>query len=85
MKKTLLSLFLLSTSLGVLAQDAVSYQQPPKAMADLLLAKPTPTVSIDSKAEWMLLSDRNSYPSVEELAIHIISHSAGRPLSVISA
>jgi dipeptidyl aminopeptidase/acylaminoacyl peptidase len=69
MKKTLLSLFLLSTSLGVLAQDAVSYQQPPKAMADLLLAKPTPTVSIDSKAEWMLLSDRNSYPSVEELAM----------------
>jgi dipeptidyl aminopeptidase/acylaminoacyl peptidase len=69
MKRTLLSLFLLSTSLGVFAQDAVSYQQPPKAMADLLLAKPTPSVSIDSKAEWMLLSERNSYPSVEELAM----------------
>jgi dipeptidyl aminopeptidase/acylaminoacyl peptidase len=42
---------------------------PPKAIADLLLAKPTPSVSIDSKAEWMLLSERNSYPSVEELAM----------------
>ncbi|MET1054031.1 MAG: prolyl oligopeptidase family serine peptidase [Pedobacter sp.] len=69
MKRTLLSLFLLSTSLGVFAQDAVSYQLPPKAMADLLLAKPTPTVSIDSKAEWMLMSERNSYPSVEQLAM----------------
>lgn len=69
MKKSLLSLFLLSSSLGTFAQDAVSYQQPPKVMADLLLAKATPSVSIDSKAEWMLLADRNSYPSVEELAM----------------
>ncbi|WP_442590459.1 alpha/beta hydrolase family protein [Pedobacter sp. AW31-3R] len=68
MKKTLLGLFLISTSLGALAQDAVNYQQPPQEMADLLLARPTPTVNIDGKAEWMLLSDRNSYPSVEELA-----------------
>ncbi len=49
------------------AQDAVSYQTPPKDIADLLLAKPTPAVRIDSKAEWMLLSERNSYPTVEEL------------------
>ncbi|MCW3087691.1 MAG: family peptidase, partial [Sediminibacterium sp.] len=48
-------------------QDAVSYQLPPKEIADLLLAKPTPAVRIDSKAEWMLLSERNSYPTVEEL------------------
>lgn len=52
---------------NTLAQDAVGYQQPPQVIADLLLAKPTPGVSIDSKAEWMLLSERNSYPSVEEL------------------
>lgn len=68
MKKTLLSLLILST-FSAYAQDAVSYQQPPKEMADLLLAKPTPTVSIDSKAEWMLLSEHNSYLSVEELAM----------------
>jgi dipeptidyl aminopeptidase/acylaminoacyl peptidase len=51
------------------AQDAITYQTPPKEMSDLLLAKPTPGVSIDGKAEWMLLSVRNSYPSVEELAM----------------
>lgn len=34
----------------------------------MLLAKPTPNVSIDEKAEWMLFMQNNSYPSVEELA-----------------
>lgn len=60
------SLFCAST---ILAQDAITYQLPPKDIADLLLAKSTPSVSIDGKAEWMLLSTRNSYPSVEELAM----------------
>lgn len=50
----------------VVAQD-VSYKTPPKDIADLLLARPTPAVSIASKGEWMLLSERNSYPDVEEL------------------
>jgi len=35
---------------------------------DLVLVKPTPNVSIDDKAEWMLFSQSNSYPSIEELA-----------------
>ncbi|TCC96639.1 S9 family peptidase [Pedobacter hiemivivus] len=69
MKRLILHLFLLAGSINLYAQDAVDYQIPPKEMADLLLAKPTPAVSIDSKAEWMLLSGRNSYPSVEELAM----------------
>ncbi|MCJ8209519.1 prolyl oligopeptidase family serine peptidase [Mucilaginibacter sp. RS28] len=68
MTKKLYLYLLLLLPYGIKAQDAVSYQMPPKEMADLLLAKPTPGVSIDSRAEWMLLSDRNSYPSVEELA-----------------
>ncbi|RZL33109.1 MAG: S9 family peptidase, partial [Pedobacter sp.] len=69
MKKIILNLFLIALSGSAFAQDAVSYQMPPKAIADLLLAKPTPGVSIDSKAEWMLFSERNSYPSIEELAM----------------
>ncbi|MES2418745.1 MAG: prolyl oligopeptidase family serine peptidase [Bacteroidota bacterium] len=69
MKKIIFNLFLLALGGSIYAQDAVNYQLPPKAIADLLLAKPTPAVSIDSKAEWMLFSERNSYPSVEELAM----------------
>ena len=66
MKKLLLVLFV-TLSLHSLAQDATGYQLPPKDMADLLLAKPIPTVSLDDKGEWMLLMERNSYPTVEEL------------------
>ena len=64
-----LSLLIVSIGLTVASfgQGAISYQLPPKEIANLLLAKPTPGVSIDSKGEWMLLSERNSYPTVEEL------------------
>jgi len=50
------------------SQDNASYQAPPKDIMDLVLAKPTPAVSIDKKAEWMLLMDRSDYPTIEELA-----------------
>ncbi|TZF82987.1 S9 family peptidase [Pedobacter sp. BS3] len=68
MKKTILSTFLLLFFSCLFAQDAVNYQMPPKVIADLLLAPPTPSISVGSKAEWLLLCERNSYPSVEELA-----------------
>jgi dipeptidyl aminopeptidase/acylaminoacyl peptidase len=65
--KFLLFVCLVCVGAGVHAQEASGYQVPPKEIADLLLAKPTPSVSVDSKGEWMLVSERNSYPTVEEL------------------
>jgi dipeptidyl aminopeptidase/acylaminoacyl peptidase len=62
---TLLSLCFLQFS--VFSQDNKNYQQPPQVIADLLLAKPAPSISIDKKGEWMLIMERNSYPTVEEL------------------
>lgn len=63
-------LFILSFVLvqTVKAQDDAGYKMPPKAIADMLLAKPAPNVSVDDKGEWMLLYDVSIYPSVEELA-----------------
>ena len=66
--KKLLFLFLLVSSLFATAQDDFSYKTPPKDILDLVMAKPTPGASIDSKGEWMLLMERSSFPSVEELA-----------------
>lgn len=54
--------------LSLQAQDDVSYKMPPKDIADMLLAKTAPGVSIDDKGEWMLLTEISPYPSVEELA-----------------
>lgn len=53
--------------LHLTAQEPAEYRLPPKEIAELLLAKPTPSVSIDRKGEWMLIMERDSYPTVEEL------------------
>jgi dipeptidyl aminopeptidase/acylaminoacyl peptidase len=67
MRKLLLLIAVFITSQSI-AQDNGGYKLPPKDIADLLLAKPTPAISVDKKGQWMLFSQRNSYPSVEELA-----------------
>lgn len=70
MRKNTVSLLLVSFVFGITvsAQDDVSYKLPPRDIMDMVLAKPTPNVSVDDKGEWMLISESNSYPSVEELA-----------------
>lgn len=65
MKHIILTLFIL-TSFNLLAQDG--YKTPPKDVADMLLAKRPPNVSVDDKGEWMLFMESSSYPSVAELA-----------------
>jgi dipeptidyl aminopeptidase/acylaminoacyl peptidase len=64
----LLALLLFFYFVPAQAQDNTTYKMPPKEMADLLLAKPTPSVSVSSNGEWMLLQERSTYTTVEELA-----------------
>ncbi len=64
----IITIVFLFAAINVNAQDDGSYKTPPKDIADMLLAKPTPGVSVDDKGEWMLFTEANSYPSVEELA-----------------
>ena len=49
------------------AQETAVYQKPSKEISDLLLAPPTPTISVDGKAQYMLVMERSFYPTVEEL------------------
>ena len=55
-------------SLTTFAQDDFFYQSPPKDILDLVMAKPTPGVSINNKGEWMLLIERSSFATIEDLA-----------------
>jgi dipeptidyl aminopeptidase/acylaminoacyl peptidase len=66
-KNGLLLLICISLFIEIKAQDG-GYKLPPKDIADMLLAKTAPFVSIDDKGEWMLMLESSSYPSVEELA-----------------
>jgi dipeptidyl aminopeptidase/acylaminoacyl peptidase len=59
---------LLFISNTLFAQDAIEYQNPPKEIYDLVMAKPTPGVTFDSKGQYMLIMERSSMPSVEDLA-----------------
>jgi dipeptidyl aminopeptidase/acylaminoacyl peptidase len=54
-------------SIATVAQD-MSYCVPPKEIADLILAKPSPTVNINRQGTLMLLQEREPMISVEELA-----------------
>ena len=67
MRKILLIALLFICS-NLTAQDAIEYQTPPKEIYDLVMAKPTPGVSFDSKGQYMLILERSDMPSVEDLA-----------------
>ncbi|MDB5201386.1 MAG: family peptidase [Ferruginibacter sp.] len=67
MRKIFLLLLLLP-AFDLLAQDAIEYKTPPAAIRDLVLAKPTPSVSFDHDGQWVLIMERSSMPTVEDLA-----------------
>lgn len=66
--KSILTFLLLLTIMRLNAQDEITYKEPPLEIYDLIMAKPVPSVSIDDAGKWMLLMERNTYPSVAELA-----------------
>ncbi len=61
-------IFFLTMTTELLAQDNLSYQMPPKAIADLIDAEATPAASLSPSGNQMLLLSRPSLPSIEEVA-----------------
>lgn len=49
------------------AQDA-TYLTPPKPLADLVNTPATPGFSVDSKGDWVLITERSEHPSIADLA-----------------
>ena len=66
--KRIFFIFFLFINFQLFAQDAIEYKTPPKEIYDLVMAKLTPAVSFDHKGEWILVMERSSMPTVEELA-----------------
>ena len=50
------------------AQDAIEYKTPPTTIMNLAIAKPSPSVSVNDKGDFMLIIERSAMPTVEELA-----------------
>jgi len=51
----------------MLAQEKLGYQKPSKEILDLVEYERAPSVSMDTKKEWMLLSYRNTYKTLDDL------------------
>ena len=68
-RNSLLVLFLTTTifSNSMLAQENLGYQKPSKEILDLVEFERAPSVSMDTKKEWMLLSHRNTYKTLDDL------------------
>lgn len=67
MKKLFAFLFLGMGFSTVFAQENVTYQKPSKEILELADYQRAPSVSMDSKKEYMLLSYRNTYKTLDDL------------------
>jgi dipeptidyl aminopeptidase/acylaminoacyl peptidase len=67
MRKLILSLAVL-VSIQAYAQDALKYQTPPQSILELAMAAPSPLTDFSGKGDVMLVMERASYPSIEELS-----------------
>lgn len=61
------SLLFLLVGLTGFAQEELTYQKPSKEILDLADYERAPSVSMDTKKEYMLLSYRNTYKTLDEL------------------
>lgn len=61
-------LLLTGLTLSNLSAQDMKYQQPPKDIADLVAAKPTPTISVNNDGSWMLIMERDVFTPLEDLA-----------------
>jgi dipeptidyl aminopeptidase/acylaminoacyl peptidase len=67
MKLKLSVLFLLAISGHGFAQENLTYQKPSKEILDLADYQRAPSVLMDTKKEWMLLTYRNNYKTLDDL------------------
>ncbi|MBO9731691.1 MAG: prolyl oligopeptidase family serine peptidase [Chitinophaga sp.] len=67
MRKLILSLSLFIT-FRAYAQDALKYQTPPAGILELAMAAPPAVTDFSSNGNMMLIMERTSFPSIEELS-----------------
>lgn len=68
-QKFVIAIFALTTlfSSTLISQENIGFQKPPKEILDLVEYERAPTVRMDSRKEYMYLTYRDTYSSLEEL------------------
>ncbi|MFB0910750.1 MAG: prolyl oligopeptidase family serine peptidase, partial [Flavobacterium sp.] len=67
MKSNFSLLLFLGLSLHAFAQENLSYQKPSKSILDLVDYERPPSISMDTKKQYMLLSYRDTYKTLDDL------------------
>ncbi|NSL89829.1 S9 family peptidase [Chitinophaga sp. Mgbs1] len=67
MRKLILTLSLF-VAFRAYAQEGLKYQTPPQSILELAVAAPAPTVDFNNKGDVMLILEKSSYPTIEELS-----------------
>ncbi|HLF51564.1 S9 family peptidase [Flavobacterium sp.] len=67
MKLKVTTLLFLCLGLTTFAQENLTYQKPSKSISDLADYERAPSVSMDTKKEYMLLTYRNTYKTLDDL------------------
>lgn len=67
MKLKIIQIVFLAISFQAVAQENLTYQKPSKSILDLADYERAPSVSMDTKKEYMLLSYRNTYKTLDDL------------------
>ena len=67
MKLKITFVLFLGLSLSAMAQENLSYQKPSKSILDLVDYERAPSVSMDTKKEYMLLTYRATYKTLDDL------------------
>ncbi len=67
MKARLFTLLFLNFCLSGLSQENLTFQKPPKEILNLVDYERAPSVLMDTKKEYMVLTYRNTYKSLEDL------------------
>ncbi|HUO17928.1 MAG TPA: prolyl oligopeptidase family serine peptidase [Verrucomicrobiae bacterium] len=69
---SLLAFGMLSFSSGLRSQTSLNYQEPPKAIVELVDTRPTPMVDVSPKdrdgTQWLLMEEISGLPPISELA-----------------
>ncbi|MDX1476872.1 MAG: prolyl oligopeptidase family serine peptidase [Saprospiraceae bacterium] len=66
--RSLILILVIAAGTTYVVGQASGYQTPPKAIADIALAPPTPGVNLSPDATYLLLLERTGHPGIDELA-----------------
>ncbi|HUS86356.1 MAG TPA: prolyl oligopeptidase family serine peptidase [Bacteroidales bacterium] len=72
LKKLFIFLILAAFSSAIIAQDGLKYQKPPKEIVDIMMVRPTPSVSFSPDGKLIAMMERTGMPTIADLSSEML-------------